>query len=46
VTSTVDGTQVWNMRTKDGLEIGFGVYIYYIEAPGVGEKTGKFAVIK
>jgi hypothetical protein len=46
VTLTVDGTQVWDMRTKDGLEIGFGIYIYHIEAPEIGEKTGKFAVIK
>ncbi len=46
VISTVDGTEVWDMRTKDGLEIGFGVYIYHIEAPDVGEKVGKFAVIK
>jgi hypothetical protein len=46
VVSTVDGTQVWDMQTKDGLEIGFGVYIYHIDAPGIGIKTGKFAVIK
>jgi hypothetical protein len=44
--STVDGTEVWDMRTKDGLEIGFGVYIYHIDAPEIGEKVGKFAVIK
>jgi len=46
VTSTIDGTEVWDMRTKDGLEIGFGIYIYHIDAPEIGEKTGKFAVIK
>jgi hypothetical protein len=46
VSSTVDGTQVWDMQTKDGLEIGFGIYIYHIEAPEIGEKAGKFAVIK
>jgi hypothetical protein len=46
VTTTVDGAQVWDMRTKDGLEIGFGVYIYHIDAPDIGEKVGKFAVIK
>ena len=46
VALTVDGAQVWDMRTKDGLEIGFGIYIYHITAPGVGKKAGKFAVIK
>ena len=24
----------------------YGVYVYHIDAPGVGEKTGTFAVIK
>ena len=46
VQTTIDGTAVWDMLTRDGLEIGFGVYIYHIEAPGIGEKIGKFAVIK
>ncbi|MEX0721897.1 MAG: hypothetical protein WD059_14575 [Balneolaceae bacterium] len=40
------GTYIWNMLTKDNLEISYGVYLYHISAPGVGEKTGKFAVIK
>lgn len=40
------GTYVWNMLTRDNLEISYGVYLYHISAPGVGEKTGKFAVIK
>ena len=37
---------VWNMLTKDNLELAYGVYVYHVEAPGVGEKIGKFAVIK
>ncbi|MTI87962.1 MAG: hypothetical protein FH748_08345 [Balneolaceae bacterium] len=40
------GTYIWNMLSRDNLEISYGVYIYHISAPGVGEKTGKFAVIK
>lgn len=40
------GTYIWDMLTKDNLELSYGVYIYYIKAPGVGETTGKFAVIK
>ncbi len=43
---TYGGTYVWDMLTKDNLEISYGVYIYHIKAPGVGETTGKFAVIK
>ncbi len=36
----------WDLRTKDGLEIAHGIYFYVVEAPGIGTKTGKFAVIK
>jgi len=28
------------------LDIAYGVYLYHIDAPGIGERTGKFAVIK
>ena len=41
-----DGSESWDMLTKDGLEIAYGVYLYHVEAPGIGEKVGKFAVIK
>ncbi|GAB4334559.1 MAG: hypothetical protein Kow0037_13350 [Calditrichia bacterium] len=41
-----DGQEAWNMLSKDGQEIAYGVYIYHVDAPGVGEKIGKFAVIK
>ncbi len=40
------GRYVWDMLTKDNLELAYGVYIYHVTAPGIGEKTGKFAVIK
>ncbi len=40
------GTYSWDMLTKDNLEISYGIYIYHIDAPGVGETAGKFAVIK
>ena len=43
---TDDGHAVWTMQTKEGLEIAYGLYIYRVEAPGIGEKVGKFAVIK
>ena len=40
------GTYIWDMLTKDNLEISYGVYLYHVDAPEVGQKTGKFAVIK
>ena len=41
-----NGTESWNLLSRDNLEISYGIYLYHIDAPGVGEKTGKFAVIK
>jgi hypothetical protein len=40
------GRESWDLRTQDGLEIASGYYFYYIDAPGIGGKSGKFAVIK
>jgi hypothetical protein len=41
-----DGSEPWDLRSKDDQDIAYGVYIYHVHAPGVGEKIGKFAVIK
>lgn len=46
LTSEYGGSYIWDMLTKDNLEISYGIYIYQIEAPGIGEKVDKFAVIK
>jgi hypothetical protein len=42
----LDGTASWDLLTRDKLSVAYGVYIYHLDAPGVGEKVGKFAVIK
>ncbi len=41
-----NGSESWDMLSKDGLEISYGVYLYHVEAEDIGETTGKFAVIK
>ena len=41
-----NGTYDWDMLTRDKLAISYGIYIYHIDAKGIGSKTGKFAVIK
>lgn len=41
-----DGHYLWDMQTQEGLEISYGLYLYRVDAPGIGEKVGKFAVIK
>jgi hypothetical protein len=42
----LDGSAEWNMLTRDNLSISYGIYLYHVDAPGIGEKVGKFAVIK
>jgi hypothetical protein len=45
-TSIDDGTEIWNMLSRDNLDIAYGIYVYHVEAEGLGEKIGKFVVIK
>jgi len=40
------GFVAWNLRTKDNLDVAPGLYIFHVDAPGVGEHVGKFAIIK
>lgn len=41
-----DGTVSWDLRTKEGLDVSYGVYLYHIDAGDAGETIGKFAIIK
>lgn len=43
---TQDGSVSWNLISEDGMDISYGLYIYHVDAPGVGNHIGKFAVIK
>ena len=40
------GREPWDLRTKDGLEVAHGIYIYHVDAPNIGQKIGKLAIIK
>ena len=40
------GDVYWNLRTDENLDVAYGVYVYVVEAPGIGTKIGKFALIK
>ncbi len=45
--SIFDGSVKWDLRSKEGLEVAFGVYFYVVEIEGISEKkTGKLAIIK
>ena len=39
------GTVSWNLKTKENLDIAYGVYFYIVESD-VGSKKGKIAIIK
>ncbi len=40
-----DATLSWDLRTREGLDVAYGVYFYHVESP-LGDKTGKIALIK
>ncbi len=41
-----NGTEIWDVLSKDNMEIAYGVYIYHIEVPGIGDKVGRLLIIK
>jgi hypothetical protein len=45
-TASNSGTAQWNLTSKDGIDVAFGIYLYHVDAPGIGTKVGKFGVIK
>ncbi|HEX9951813.1 MAG TPA: hypothetical protein VGB53_08600 [Rubricoccaceae bacterium] len=45
--STVDdGQEPWNLVSRDGMDVAYGVYLFHVDAPGVGTSVGRFALIK
>ncbi len=41
-----NGREYWNLLNTDGFGVAYGIYFAHIDAPGVGEKIIKFALIK
>ena len=41
-----DGTERWDLLTTYNRRVASGIYIYQIDAPEIGTKLGKFAIIK
>lgn len=40
------GTVTWDLKTKENLDIAYGVYFYIVDSPSGGKQSGKIAVIK
>ena len=41
-----NGSLTWDLLNEENLEVSYGVYLYHVEAPGVGDTTGTLALIK
>jgi hypothetical protein len=41
-----NGREYWNLLNRDGLGVAYGIYIAHIDAPEIGSKILKFAIIK
>ncbi len=44
--SDVNSFANWDLLSYEGQRVAYGIYIYHIDVPGVGEKIGRFGVIK
>lgn len=44
--SEYDGSESWDLLTEDNMDIAYGVYIYHVDAPGIGEHVGRILIIK
>ena len=40
------GTIAWDLKSKENLDIAFGVYYYIVESKVGGKTSGKLAIIK
>ncbi|MEM1097044.1 MAG: hypothetical protein AAGJ10_20800, partial [Bacteroidota bacterium] len=41
-----NGAVFWDLQTTGGQDVAYGVYVYHVEAPGIGEYVDKFALVK
>ncbi|HEY6625436.1 MAG TPA: hypothetical protein VIZ21_00630, partial [Ignavibacteriaceae bacterium] len=40
------GDVYWNLRSEENIDVAFGIYVFVVDAPNIGTKIGKFALIK
>ena len=34
------------LRSEENIDVAYGIYVYVVEAPNIGNKIGKLALIK
>ena len=42
----MNGTVEWNLKSKENLDISYGVYFFVMESKTFKSQSGKFAIIK
>jgi hypothetical protein len=42
----LDSYAIWNLLSFEGQSVAYGIYIYHVDAPGLGAKIGRLAIIK
>jgi len=40
------GDVYWNLRSEENIDVAYGIYVFVVEAPNIGNKIGKLALIK
>jgi hypothetical protein len=43
-TDATNSVYTWDVETENGLPVASGVYVYHIDAPGVGTTYGRLVV--
>ncbi|MDP3682367.1 MAG: hypothetical protein Q8S01_00400, partial [Ignavibacteria bacterium] len=41
-----DGSETWDLLSKDNMDVAYGIYIYHVDAPGIGAHIGRLLIIK
>ena len=42
-----NGSEFWDLKSsRSGKTVVYGIYIYHLDAPGIGERIGRFAIIR
>ncbi|MFH1196201.1 MAG: hypothetical protein V1720_10835 [bacterium] len=41
-----NGSETWDLMSKDNMDVSYGVYVYHVDAPGIGQHVGRILIIK
>ena len=44
--SITDSSLPWDLLKMDGMDVAYGLYVFHVDAPGIGEHIGRFVLIK